>query len=605
MKPRALKIAFSLYFLLGAGVFLLLRNSPAQGYELSVYSHTPLLTWFFLGGGMALGLGIIVHQAFAKSKSNLWLAGFFLILLTNFVLISLPTLRNYFLAVPGDALAHFAWIEETMATGQLHKINHYPVYHILAAQLATVCNLRVETVMGYLPSLISILYMLHIYLLATAVLKKRGQQLLVAAAACVLLFADMQFSFLPRSISQFFFPLLMYLYFKDSRPPSLKYKVPLILLLISFPFIYPHTSFIAIAFLITVPLAKVIYNRVRRNDQQVVSLIPAILSFIVFFIWISSFAVFPTTIQLVVEFLTGHTARTFTQQLGIVQVTGLDLIKFIFRTWGPLIIYGLLSVTGAVIILRRVFRGEKGLENPFFLIIWGVVGEILTILLMLSYSYGALSAAFIVRDAWVPLMPLFAGFCLYEALGRLPWRKVLRIAAVVLILGSSAAIADLGLHRSPWVYRTGLHVTASDYQGTEWLIDNREGGVLYNGISYHHAVGHLVVSWTALELDSGVAQSQYTVSRPHEALKDIPPHFGYPDYETLGEQQERDFYIICCTERWSKTRYDSILQSDRVAGVQEGRWDIDREDFEQLSEDPTVDKLYSNGELDVFYVETR
>ena len=49
---------------------------------------------------------------------------------------------------------------------------------------------------------------------------------------------------------------------------------------------------------------------------------------------------------------------------------------------------------------------------------------------------------------------------------------------------------------------------------------------------------------------------------------------------------------------------DPILQEQRGAmGPNFGRWDFDISSFNLLYEDPTVQHIYSNGELEIFYVE--
>jgi len=68
-------------------------------------------------------------------------------------------------------------------------------------------------------------------------------------------------------------------------------------------------------------------------------------------------------------------------------------------------------------------------------------------------------------------------------------------------------------------------------------------------------------------------------------------HFAYDEYDTVGEQYAEDKYAAI-------TKFDRILYSTVWKVV--GRFD--EADFERLEQDPTVSKLYSNGELDVYLI---
>jgi hypothetical protein len=72
---------------------------------------------------------------------------------------------------------------------------------------------------------------------------------------------------------------------------------------------------------------------------------------------------------------------------------------------------------------------------------------------------------------------------------------------------------------------------------------------------------------------------------------DVPDHFGYGEYQTLGESFDEDKYfvitksnILTFTELW--TAMDRYSKRDLV----------------QLETDPTVARLYSNGELEIYRV---
>lgn len=83
----------------------------------------------------------------------------------------------------------------------------------------------------------------------------------------------------------------------------------------------------------------------------------------------------------------------------------------------------------------------------------------------------------------------------------------------------------------------------------------------------------------------------------------IPSHFGYESYKTFGEQYTEDFYVVIAEQRVKLTLTDPVLSKQRVVGAaQIGRWDFTMQDFAQLERDPTMNRLYNNGELSVFFL---
>ena len=68
-------------------------------------------------------------------------------------------------------------------------------------------------------------------------------------------------------------------------------------------------------------------------------------------------------------------------------------------------------------------------------------------------------------------------------------------------------------------------------------------------------------------------------------------HFGYNEFSTLGAQYSGDKYA-CITES-DKMTYSTVWKAV-------GRFDDS--DFAKLDNDDTVNKLYSNGNMEVYYI---
>ena len=111
-NTRILKISAITGFILITLALILINNEPAMGYEISIYTALSPLVWIFLIGSIACGIGIIVQQAFAEEskQKSWWLIGLSMVMLSDFIILSLHALRGYFTYGRGDLLVHIGHI---------------------------------------------------------------------------------------------------------------------------------------------------------------------------------------------------------------------------------------------------------------------------------------------------------------------------------------------------------------------------------------------------------------------------------------------------------------------------------------------------------------
>ena len=150
---------------------------------------------------------------------------------------------------------------------------------------------------------------------------------------------------------------------------------------------------------------------------------------------------------------------------------------------------------------------------------------------------------------------------------------------------TASIISILSLYPSPYVIRPNPEVTEMDMHGFEWFVDYKSrdiGCTCIMSPPYRFADAIL----GSIEADK---RSDIGHSAPA-----IPDHFNYTVCDRLGESYKKD-------------RYAAITQMDKV--IYDTVWEVvgrfHKEDFEKLESDKTVDKLYSNGECDVWYVRHR
>ncbi|MCL4417461.1 MAG: hypothetical protein M1365_12335, partial [Actinobacteria bacterium] len=232
---RYLKIVVAITsFVLLAIALLIAHESPAIGYELSIYSATPLAFWVCLFLGFTGGIGILIHQIVTNGyrDSYFWLIGLLILILSRITLLCLPYIRGY-ISWAGDNITHLGLVKDILFGGHFAGDNYYPITHILLSQVITVTGIPDNFVVNLSTTVFSVIFILSMYLLATAILPHRGQQLLVLIlTGGVMLGGGYNVLLMPNGWSIFLMPLLFYCYYKRA---IISVRILFIILLVLYP----------------------------------------------------------------------------------------------------------------------------------------------------------------------------------------------------------------------------------------------------------------------------------------------------------------------------------------------------------------------------------
>lgn len=625
-------LALSAYFVLIAVVLLQLRNSAVEGYELSIYANTPPLTWLLVIGGTVAGLVIIVREVMNGSRGNRWLLGFFMLGVSVFIICALPTLRGYHLYNPVDPLGHLAMTQKILSTGHVSESNFYPLLHILLTETVMIGKVPLILMIKYIPVLLSLLFMVYTYLLASAVLPKKGMALLAAAASATLLFDFFHVSPYPQGLATMTLPLVFYLYFRRLQFPHTGYSVAFVILLIGYVFSHPHTVLVLIAFLVTMELGKVVFSRfftMQTTSQPPVparargiSFTPVLILFVTFFTWVSAFAVFNDRVKLGWQVLTGQVTE-MPPQIGVIapaiQIQGWDFIQFVVRQYGARLVCMTVVAIGILLILRHVLQRQPGLRDLWLLVIFIPIGELVGIGFYWSVRLSC-PARLLESSIVLTLAAVVIGYILYKVLQPPGRRRLIKMAVPVVIIALVATLSVFSIYRSPYVYQANPMATRMDEYGTSWLVSHKKLNLQFNGLGLFRSWLIPAVGWEEVETGArrDIYESNYRICVREYHKIDLPPHLGYPTYNSIGDryQIEGDWetmgayrtlnYVryVVVTDAFSIVHSDAALQERRVVGNQEvgGRWDIEVADIESLGEDPAVAKIYANGGYDIYFV---
>ena len=580
LLDRLPKISAILSFVfITLALVLIEQHSPATGYELSLYDSLPAATWIFLVAAIVLGTGIIVTEAFSENKSNYWLLGFIILILCNFIVLSLHFIRGYHFLTISDPLAHLGTTSEILSRGTIGE-NYYPITHILGAVMVEMSAIDLITVMKFVPVVFTLMSMLFIYLLASAVSANRGHALLSAAAGTTLLYSYYHISTYPQALSLLTFPVVFYLYFKAAGTPSAAFKALFIIFLFLFPFFHPAPEIVLIFCLVGGEGAKYVWKKRASMDgvsslSDRISSNPALISTVIFFTWFSSFTVFGTLMRgRFLEWFEGNVDKVprFNELDVISKLEPMDQVLLALKMYGGQFIYLFLSTIAVIIILKHYMTRRVESKNMFslsvLLLISGPVYVTIFMILGLT-TIGRLFGAN--TELWV--IPVLSGFVLYEVLNRRQIPRSIGIVFVTFILVSASVLGIFTIYRSPWIYQPNMQITQMDVDGLAWSSGHVVNGTRFGYLGWPGGYNPIILT----------------------------AHFGHPEYGTFGESLEQDMTFIM-TDRFRQAADDPTLSRSSVVPPGLSAQGFDSEDIERLEQDSSVDRWYSNGEFELLYV---
>ncbi|MBW6519377.1 MAG: hypothetical protein K0A89_12880, partial [ANME-2 cluster archaeon] len=425
---------------------LIEQHSPVTGYELSLYGSLPAATWIFLVGAVVLGTGIIVNGAFSENKNNYWLLGLIILVLCNFIVLSLHYIRGYHFLTISDPLAHVGFTSDILSSGSIGD-NYYPITHIFGAVMVEISAIDLLTVMKFLPVVFTLLSMVFIYLLASAVSTNRGHALLSAAAGTTLLYSYYHISTYPQALSLLMFPVVFFLYFRAAGTSSIAFKALFIILLFLFPFFHPAPEIVLIFCLVGGEIARYVWNKRVAMDttssfSDSISSNPALISIVIFFTWFTSFSAFGTIMK--GRFLTWFAGNVdkvprFHELEVISKLEPVDQVLLALKMYGGLFIYLFLSGIGLLIVLNHYFSRRQESKNLFTLSVLLLISGPVYVTIFMIIGLTTIGRLFGANtELWV--IPVLSGFALYEVFSRRQIPRSIGIGFVTFILVSASML---------------------------------------------------------------------------------------------------------------------------------------------------------------------
>ena len=564
--------------LLALSVLIILAFSPAQGYEISIYSSLPIVVWIFLFASIGISIGTIFVVSVFSLDMKVCRLACPCVLIANIILTSLGLIRGYYTNSLNDSLIHIEIAQNILNFGYLQSDNSYPITHILGASIASITDLPTEIGIGVVPIILTTIFMLSSYCLTLASSNKRIA-VLSCALISVLVLTYYHTTPYPQASGILLMPLIMYVFVKVLYWKNPQYHIALLLLLLISPFIHPMSEFLLIICLLlgyVVISPKVTNRRISFKENGIWAIL---LSLTVFTFWIFFNTRLGFLAERIVDWFSGSSAplaRTYELHF-VREIDIASVIELLLKLYGHIVIYLVLAVIGSLIIIVEYLkkRNRRDLQICFFIALSFLICNVFYIAMANAVklvTWGRMLGANAGIWAAAPIIAYMIIYLFNTPYIRSFWKEVVIITVACLVI-ISAVSGALVIYRSPWIYQPNWQITYQDISGSNWLAENADLNYDYAPLGWGERYAGKVIS--------------------------LPSHFGYINKTHLGESVQHETYILI-TERFKQILGTPCFYKNLVVQSSYGRVDFSNEDITRINDDYTVNKLFSNQEFEVY-----
>jgi hypothetical protein len=594
-KPTTNKVNIEKILAALGSVLILLALSilaftpEASGYEPSIYNAYPNYFWVIIILSLMCGILILIHKAFTDDKqhSQWYLAGIFILIATNLIVITLPISRGYFISDFADEVSHLGMIKDILLNGHVGVNNFYPISHILTSQINLLTGLDVRFVIKIMPAIFYLIYLAGLFLLARQTSKNIRVTILVMGFGTPLLFTFYTNLFLPTQFCLYVMPMLLYLFFRCNENHILNRIILFYLFLSMVPFLHPLGAILIVAIFILLGIAEMTrYLGLKKNGGEQIDRSfawgviwpPAVILFILFFGWFSNFSFFKFVLS---QFFSGGASPLddMVQQGATARITLLDFVRLLFNNNGQDLLMLFLALIAAGIVARKFFLKSNAAKNEELFFSYLFLAFSLLYLASILVNFTGTGTDIRILCWSLVACVLLNGIVFYEWIGKLKrGMKNLAVVGLAVVIIAMSSIAIFNVYFSPFIKRTSLQGTMASMSGMQWFIENKgTENTFYFGPLVPRAASYLY-GWDSPKPDN------------LGSFNNIPSHFGYnADKPKPGELTQVVYLVVNRSDLEGKKLFPDV-----------GIYTMD--ELDQLRANPGVNRIYFNGDADIMEV---
>ncbi|MGF7119183.1 hypothetical protein J2749_002196 [Methanobacterium oryzae] len=485
-------------------------------------------------------------------------------------------------------------------TSKISDIDVYPLSHIYVTELSLITKIAPQKIFQAITSLYYVLFVIFMYLFSNIFLNKKQTFLVTIASTVFLLSASGYYSQnMPFGLGSLLFPLFLFLFFryKYSENNGIQFAIITIITVFSIPFLHPLTAiFLTFIFLIFAisPYLKAIMKKLNimdsfKSDNKSLFNLPLIL-IISLITWISSNFLFwkysfgNTLKWLLNEASAPSTFDSLNGGVSKLNLNIMDIIALYLKNYGHSFLYIIISLLVILFLAKKIMKDDNKKNDIliilvvyfFITMIFSTIGVFAPTIYFFGWRYITLLLI---------VTPIFVGLALFKLLNS---PKKIFTSIVILVIFLPSIVGIFSVYPSPYTDQPNAQVTYSEITGYHWLISNRNPFIQmnYNKEARRFTDAIYGASWKTNQ--SGINPIS-SVSGP---LDNFPDHFGTDD-KTLSEslKLKRPIYF-------QLNKFDELYYTDLFKKLNK----FDKKDFLSIDTDNSVDKIYNNGEMNVFFV---
>ena len=606
LSVRSLSILTIIAFLLLTLGVVVSWNTPVTGYDISIYSSTPLIYWIALIFGIAVSFLLMISDIFSQSLPRyLQVIKWILLAFCMISLTYLLTIRGYYgYNFNGDTGTHIGHINAALASGTLSVI--YPNLNIHTMFLHNLSGLDVIYLTKVTPPLFILLFIVGIYLLAREIFPNNGMAVLSAFAACALPFGAVSnytggiplACYLPYTPALLFFSVFcLYIVYRivNTQSSNKAFLVLGILLFVSA--LFYHILACAVLLLFVAVLCGWVI--IKRNwYRNVVPVVTSLLTIVgttviawVFWIALMQYLRIPVN-SLYSALFEQDTGTVYSDEMsdltgivfGMDFVDILDVLTSKFGSTGLI----MLLIACALPIVYVGIRKRQGFLNvvPFYIVIVPILG-VAGVSLASSLSFQPGRMVMFVTIVGI----LLSGVLLYSLLQYVVKgeKKLYRFVSVMMLVGILVSLFLLGLYM---YYPTiGVH-GGSMSDNTLAQSEAMNFYFVHGNLDYSYlGLGYQPLTKRYSKLLYGEEYVPNIVSPVHS--RDISEgvvtyHFGYDKYDELADSISDASYLLMDAKSLSFNRNYEAWKKYRHYWYES--------EYEHLDYDSSVKRIMDNGD---------
>lgn len=559
-----LKLVTALSFLLLTVAILIVYNAPMTGYEYSVYQSTPTIFWVAIIAGLMTG--ILLFYLSYGTGSRLWVVGFFEILLTNILLVTVYLYRGFIYLNRLDSLSYIGYAKDVIYLGNFPSYNFYPLVSVEMASLGLVSGQSMVIISQILPAAFFTAYLIGMLCWARTLSDHPRFVACMMLASTPIIFAWFIPSIVHETETVLMLPLFFFILWKGIKgDPRFRLLGAGMILF----FIYGH-PLVAISVLMILTII-LLAERLTLKEPRTFSASFVMFNFVVLTASIGANAAMVRNARAIGEQLIGMIEGTSTFGTAQGQASSLGLlsaVQSILVCTADDIIFVLLSLWLGVIIYRSGWR-----THPMAVIFICFLGGSFFLAALVLFTnahnpFRLINLNFIMIFA-VPLV----GYLMHKKkLDRKRFHAHLITGLVLISLVSTV----FTVYQDPLQVFPNGSVTRTEIAGSNWFLTEQAVDIRVFSIQTN--------PWRYASM---IYNEQYVLSNP-ELLFSIVPTTAH--FESFLENNETGTsYLILST--YDIMGYTVTWESTNKFTTR---------DFDSLNELPSVNLIYTTNDLDVY-----